>query len=145
MFSTTFTDEKCPYLHANSKFGSIKIFLISDGTSLNLLANLFFNNGKYVSDSINGFRGLRKDKFKKLKCDESYYAIEYQMTIRSMKIGYKTLDWSADIYESENNNSSNKKKSLLNIFFEKLISIFSILLSRNFFRITFILLIIIDS
>ena len=59
----------------------------------NLLANLFFNNGKYVSDSINGFRGLRKDKFKKLKCDENYYAIEYQMTIRSMKIGYKIKEF----------------------------------------------------
>ena len=26
----------------------------------NFLANLFFNNGDYVSDSINGFRGLTK-------------------------------------------------------------------------------------
>ena len=51
----------------------------------------------------------------------------------SMKIGYKTLDWSAVIYESENNNTLNKKKSLLNIFFEKLISIFSILLSIGIF------------
>ena len=28
----------------------------------------------------------------------------------SMKIGYKTLDWSADIYESENNKTLNKKR-----------------------------------
>lgn len=54
----------------------------------NFLANLFFNNKKYISDSINGFRGLRKEKFFKLKCDENYYAIEYQMTIRSMKKAY---------------------------------------------------------
>ena len=59
----------------------------------NFLANLFFNNGDYVSDSINGFRGLTKEKFIKLKCDEKYYAIEYQMTIRSMKRGYKIKEF----------------------------------------------------
>ena len=59
----------------------------------NFLANLFFNNSNYVSDSINGFRGLRKNKFKNLKCDENYYAIEYQMTIRSMKMGYKIKEF----------------------------------------------------
>ena len=59
----------------------------------NFLANLFFNNENYVSDSINGFRGLTKQKFIKLKCDEKYYAIEYQMTIRSMKIGYKIKEF----------------------------------------------------
>jgi len=59
----------------------------------NFLANIFFNNGNYVSDSINGFRGLTKEKFAKLKCDEKYYAIEYQMTIRSMKIGYKIKEF----------------------------------------------------
>lgn len=59
----------------------------------NFLANLFFNNGNYVTDSINGFRGLRKKKFINLKCDENYYAIEYQMTIRSMKMGYKIKEF----------------------------------------------------
>ncbi len=59
----------------------------------NFLANLFFNNGNYVSDSINGFRGLTKERFIKLKCDEKYYAIEYQMTIRSMKRGYKIKEF----------------------------------------------------
>ena len=33
----------------------------------NFLANLFFNHGIYVTDSINGFRGLKKNKFEKLK------------------------------------------------------------------------------
>ena len=59
----------------------------------NFLANLFFNNGIYVTDSINGFRGLKKKKFAKLKCDENYYAIEYQMTIRSMKNEYKIKEF----------------------------------------------------
>lgn len=59
----------------------------------NFLANLFFNNNNYITDSINGFRGLKKDKFKKLKCDENFYAIEFQMTIRSMKIGYRIKEF----------------------------------------------------
>ena len=59
----------------------------------NFLANLFFNKNNYITDSINGFRGLKKDKFKKLKCDENFYAIEFQMTIRSMKIGYKIKEF----------------------------------------------------
>jgi|TARA_B110000027_G_C16122421_1_gene304123 hypothetical protein len=59
----------------------------------NFFANLFFNKNKYVSDSINGFRGIKKNKFIKLECDENYYAIEYQMTIRSMKVGYKIKEF----------------------------------------------------
>lgn len=59
----------------------------------NFLANLFFNKNNFITDSINGFRGLKKDKFKKLKCDENFYAIEFQMTIRSMKIGYKIKEF----------------------------------------------------
>ena len=59
----------------------------------NFLANLFFNKNNYITDSINGFRGLKKDKFTKLKCDENFYAIEFQMTIRSMKIGYKIKEF----------------------------------------------------
>ncbi len=59
----------------------------------NFLANLFFNKNSYITDSINGFRGLKKDKFTKLKCDENFYAIEFQMTIRSMKIGYKIKEF----------------------------------------------------
>ena len=59
----------------------------------NFLANLFFNKNNFITDSINGFRGLKKDKFKKLKCDENFYAIEFQMTIRSMKIGYRIKEF----------------------------------------------------
>ena len=36
---------------------------------------------------------MTKERFIKLKCDEKYYAIEYQMTIRSMKRGYKIKEF----------------------------------------------------
>ena len=59
----------------------------------NLLANIFFNKNKFVTDSINGFRGMKKKSFLKLNCDEKFYAIEYQMTIRSMKLGFKIKEF----------------------------------------------------
>ena len=51
----------------------------------NFFANIFFNKNKYVTDSINGFRGINRKSFLTLNCDEKNYAIEYQMTIRAMK------------------------------------------------------------
>jgi len=51
------------------------------------LANLFFRGN--LSDSINGFRAVRKDKFKELKVDAEGFAIEYQMSIRAMKLKQK--------------------------------------------------------
>ncbi|MFZ3229605.1 MAG: glycosyltransferase [Pseudobdellovibrio sp.] len=52
----------------------------------NLLANLAFNNSdKYISDSINGFRGITRQSAKKLQLSASDYTIEYQMTIQAMK------------------------------------------------------------
>lgn len=51
------------------------------------LANLIF--GGNLSDSINGFRAIRKDKFKALNPNAEGFAIEYQMSIRAMKLKYK--------------------------------------------------------
>ena len=59
----------------------------------NFLANFFLIMKIMFQTRLNGFRGLTKEKFAKLKCDEKYYAIEYQMTIRSMKIGYKIKEF----------------------------------------------------
>lgn len=55
--------------------------------SFTFLANFFFR-GK-LSDSINGFRAIRKDKFKELKLDSKGFTIEYQSSIRALKSGYK--------------------------------------------------------
>lgn len=52
-----------------------------------ILANLFF--GGRLSDSINGFRAVRKDKFKELKINAEGFAVEYQMSIRAMKLKQK--------------------------------------------------------
>jgi glycosyltransferase involved in cell wall biosynthesis len=58
-----------------------------------LAANILFRkNGKYITDSINGYRGIRKDLFNKLKLDAQGFAIEYQMTIRSLKHRAKIVE-----------------------------------------------------
>lgn len=51
------------------------------------LANVFFK-GK-LSDSINGFRAVRKNKFRELKLNAEGFAIEYQMSIRALKLKQK--------------------------------------------------------
>tara|TARA_X000000950_G_C13887866_1_gene649613 strand:- start:1622 stop:2335 length:714 start_codon:yes stop_codon:yes gene_type:complete len=59
----------------------------------NLFANLFFNQKNFITDSINGYRGIKRKTFYKLKCDEKKYAIEYQMTIRAMKKKLKICEF----------------------------------------------------
>ena len=55
-----------------------------------LLANLFF--GGKMTDTINGYRVIRKDKFNALDLDAEGFAIEYQMSIRAMKRKYKIVE-----------------------------------------------------
>lgn len=51
-----------------------------------LLANLAFRRrGPYITDTINGYRGIEKKFFKSLKLDATGFAIEYQMTMRALK------------------------------------------------------------
>ena len=54
-----------------------------------LIANLLWNRGPYVTDTINGFRAVRRDAFLSLECDADGFVIEYQMSIRAMKKGLK--------------------------------------------------------
>ncbi|MBI2121739.1 MAG: glycosyltransferase family 2 protein [Candidatus Sungbacteria bacterium] len=55
-----------------------------------LLANIFFNRtGIYITDTINGYRAVRADKLREMKLDAPGFSIEYQMTIRSLKLGHK--------------------------------------------------------
>lgn len=51
------------------------------------LANLFFSGN--LSDSINGFRAIKKDKFRELKVNAEGFSVEYQMSIRALKLGHK--------------------------------------------------------
>jgi len=56
------------------------------------LANKLFNKGNYVTDTINGFRAIKREAFRKLKLTESQFPIEYQMSSRSMKAGLKIAE-----------------------------------------------------
>ena len=89
---------------------------------------LRLKNGEIISKRFDFTSIIERYKMK------NYFIIRgFLHLYESMKIGYQTLDWSADIYESENNDSKKNKESILNIFFEKLVSIFSIVLSIGIF------------
>lgn len=49
------------------------------------IANVLWNHGPYITDTINGFRGIKKEAFLKLATRSKGYTIEYEMTIRAMK------------------------------------------------------------
>lgn len=49
------------------------------------IANTIWNQGSYVTDTINGFRGIRRTAFDTLGLTSMGYTIEFEMTIRAMK------------------------------------------------------------
>jgi glycosyltransferase involved in cell wall biosynthesis len=55
-----------------------------------LIANLIWQ-GK-ISDTINGYRAITKTAFNKLKLDGTGYVIEYQMSIRALKLKFKITE-----------------------------------------------------
>ena len=62
--------------------------------AFNFLANFFFNKENiYITDSINGFRGITKSAAKKINVTADDFTIEYQMTIRAMKKRMKILEF----------------------------------------------------
>lgn len=48
--------------------------------------------GSKVTDSINGYRAIKKNKFSKLHLDATGFAIEFQMTIRALKLKMKIAE-----------------------------------------------------
>lgn len=50
-----------------------------------LLVRLFW--GGRVTDSINGYRAIRRDAYDRLHIDATGFAVEFQMTIRALKRG----------------------------------------------------------
>jgi glycosyltransferase involved in cell wall biosynthesis len=55
-----------------------------------LAANLIWHLGRpYVSDSINGFRGLTRTAFEKISPRSSRFTIEYELTIGAMRQGMR--------------------------------------------------------
>jgi len=71
----------------SDQFGSILPYRDWGNKSFTFLANLFFKGN--LKDTINGFRAVRKDKFEELNLDAEGFAIEYQMSIKALKKGYK--------------------------------------------------------
>jgi hypothetical protein len=50
------------------------------------IANTIWNKKHYITDTINGYRAIRRNIFTKLNTDEQKFPIEYQISIRSMKL-----------------------------------------------------------
>lgn len=60
--------------------------------ALTFIANLLFGKGPYVTDTINGFRAVRRQAFEALHLDECGFPIEYQMSIRAMKARMRIVE-----------------------------------------------------
>ncbi|MFH2202530.1 MAG: glycosyltransferase family 2 protein [Elusimicrobiota bacterium] len=56
------------------------------------IANILWNRGCYVTDTINGFRGITRKAFAAACPDADGFVIEYQMSIRAMKKGMKIVE-----------------------------------------------------
>lgn len=55
-----------------------------------LLVKLFW--GGKVTDTINGYRAIRRDIFERLNLDATGFAVEFQMTIRALKLGFSIAE-----------------------------------------------------
>ena len=65
----------------------------------NWIANKTFNrSGTYVSDSINGYRMIKRSLFLRLGVDAPGYTFEYQMTMRAMKLGIEITEFPTKEY-----------------------------------------------
>jgi len=53
------------------------------------LANVLWNRGPYLTDTINGFRAVRADSFRRCECKVDGFVIEYLMSMRMMKLGMR--------------------------------------------------------
>jgi glycosyltransferase involved in cell wall biosynthesis len=53
------------------------------------LANVLWNRGPYVTDTINGFRAVRADSLRRCACRVDGFVIEYLMSMRMMKLGMR--------------------------------------------------------
>lgn len=58
-----------------------------------LLANCTWNRGQFLTDSINGFRAITRKAWEQLALDGIGYTIEYQSSIRAMKLGLRIAEF----------------------------------------------------
>ncbi len=74
----------------NEEDGQLLKFRAWANQGFTMLIKLFW--GGNVSDSINGYRAIKKDAFNKLHLDATGFAIEFQMTMRALKLGMKVAE-----------------------------------------------------
>ncbi|MDG1483613.1 MAG: glycosyltransferase [Myxococcota bacterium] len=60
--------------------------------TLTWVANRLFNHGPYVTDTINGFRAMRRRAFLDLQTTVKRFPIEYQISIRAMRRRWKITE-----------------------------------------------------
>ena len=56
------------------------------------LVNRLWHRPRRITDTINGFRGVTRQAFARLAPDAEGYAIEFQMSIRALKLGLAVLE-----------------------------------------------------
>lgn len=63
--------------------------------AVNLIWNTKFLIGKnnYITDTINGYRAITKDAWNKIRLDGPGFTVEYQMSIRALKLGLKIAEF----------------------------------------------------
>lgn len=58
-----------------------------------LLANLIWNrHGPFITDTINGFRGIRRAAFSQLAPTSMGYTIEYELTIAALRANMRLAE-----------------------------------------------------
>jgi hypothetical protein len=72
------------------------------------MANILFNNGATVTDTINGFRALRRVDLLDLDTSVKRFPIEYQISIRAMSRGWTI----AEVATNEGQRAGGESKAL---------------------------------
>ena len=76
--------------------------------ALTWIANRLFNEGAYVTDTINGFRAMRRKPFLDMGTTVKRFPIEYQISIRAMRRRWKI----AEIATVEGQRAGGESKAL---------------------------------
>ena len=61
--------------------------------AFNIMANLTWNKGPFITDTINGYRGIKRDAWERIVPDGHGYTIEYQSSIRAFKKGLRIIEF----------------------------------------------------
>ncbi len=56
------------------------------------IANRLWNRGRYLTDTINGFRAVTRSAFRRMDTTACGFSIELEMSIRAMRLGLKVAE-----------------------------------------------------